>query len=158
MKLHELYPFPEERKDRKRLGRGRGTGQGCTSGKGHKGQNSRAGGGTRPGFEGGQMPIARRLPKRGFKNYLFKVTYAPVNLDRLLAAFEGRDNITIEDIYERGLCKNGSPVKILSRGEVAAKVTVEAHKFSAKAVEKIEAAGGKAVALEGVGEKEGETS
>ena len=86
MELHELYPFPEERKQRKRLGRGRGTGQGCTAGKGNKGQNSRAGGGVRPSFEGGQMPIQRRLPKRGFKNP-FKVTYSPVNLDRIVEAF-----------------------------------------------------------------------
>ena len=87
MRLNDLYPFPEERKGRKRVGRGAGSGLGGTSGKGHKGQNARSGGGVRPGFEGGQMPLQRRLPKRGFKNYLFKVTYEVINLDRLLAAF-----------------------------------------------------------------------
>jgi large subunit ribosomal protein L15 len=158
MKLHELYPFPEERKDRKRLGRGRATGQGCTSGKGNKGQNSRAGGGVRPGFEGGQMPIARRLPKRGFKNYPFKIVYAPINIDRLLASFEGKDEITLDDIYERGLCPRGALVKILSQGEVASKMTIEAHRFSAKAIEKIEAKGGKAMALEAVAFDAGENS
>ncbi|KUG28675.1 lsu ribosomal protein l15p (l27ae) [hydrocarbon metagenome] len=147
MKLHELYPFPEERKSRKRLGRGRGTGQGCTAGKGNKGQNARAGGGTPAWFEGGQMPLARRLPKRGFKNFDFKVTYAPINLDRLFAAFPGKTEITLDDIYASGLCAKNVPVKILSLGEGAA-VTVEAHRFSAKAAEKLVAAGGKAVILE----------
>ena len=94
MLLHELYPFPEERKDRKRIGRGRGSGQGCTAGKGNKGQNARAGTGTKAWFEGGQMPLARRLPKRGFKNP-FKVSYAPVNLDRLMEAFPGIEAVRI---------------------------------------------------------------
>lgn len=147
MKLHELYPFPEERVNRKRIGRGRATGQGCTAGKGNKGQNARAGVSERPWFEGGQMPLARRLPKRGFKNYPFKVVYQPLNLDRLLAAFAGQDAITLDDIYGRGLAKTGALVKILSQGDVAAAVTVEAHRFSAKAAEKIVAAGGKAVTL-----------
>jgi large subunit ribosomal protein L15 len=147
MKLHELYPFPEERVSRKRIGRGRATGQGCTAGKGNKGQNARAGVSERPWFEGGQMPLARRLPKRGFKNYLFRVVYQPINLDRLLAAFPGQDAISLNDIYGRGLAASGALVKILSRGDVAAAVTVEAHRFSAKAAEKLTAAGGKAVAL-----------
>ncbi len=147
MKLHELYPFPEERANRKRIGRGRGTGWGCTSGRGNKGQNSRAGAKHRAWFEGGQMPIARRLPKRGFKNYPFKVVFQPINLDRLLASFDGKDAITLDDIYDRGLAPAGALVKILSVGEVAAAVTVEAHKFSAKAAEKITAAGGKVIAL-----------
>uniref|UniRef100_I2Q615 Large ribosomal subunit protein uL15 n=1 Tax=Desulfovibrio sp. U5L TaxID=596152 RepID=I2Q615_9BACT len=147
MKLHELYPFPEERVNRKRIGRGRATGQGCTAGKGNKGQNARAGVSERPWFEGGQMPLARRLPKRGFKNYPFKVVYQPLNLDRLLEAFAGQDSISLDDIYGRGLAKAGALVKILSQGEVAAAVTVEAHRFSAKALEKIAAAGGKAVTL-----------
>ena len=94
MRLNDLYPFPEERKSRKRVGRGAGSGLGGTSGKGHKGQNARAGGGVRPGFEGGQMPLQRRLPKRGFKNYLFKVTFEVVNLDRLQAAFGDQKEIT----------------------------------------------------------------
>ncbi len=147
MKLHELYPFPEERVNRKRIGRGRASGQGCTAGKGNKGQNARAGVSKRPWFEGGQMPLARRLPKRGFKNFDFKVVYQPINLGRLLAAFEGRDAITLDDIYERGLAQTGALVKILSDGEVSAAVTVEAHRFSAKAADKITAAGGKAIAL-----------
>ncbi len=148
MQLHDLYPFPEERKTRRRVGRGSGSGLGCTSGKGHKGQNSRAGGGVRPGFEGGQMPLQRRLPKHGFKNYPFKVTYEVINLDRLLEAFEGKDAISLEDIYARGIASYGKPVKILSRGDIARSVKVEAHKFSAKAAEKIRNAGGEATELE----------
>ncbi|MGE4535950.1 MAG: 50S ribosomal protein L15 [Desulfovibrio sp.] len=156
MKLHEIYPFPEERVSRKRIGRGRATGQGCTAGKGNKGQNARAGVSERPWFEGGQMPLARRLPKRGFKNYKFKIVYQPLNLDRLLASFEGKTEISLDDIYERGLASAGALVKILSQGEVSAAVTVEAHRFSAKAAEKITAAGGKAVML-GAAEAEPET-
>ena len=136
MRLNDLYPFPEERKGRKRVGRGAGSGLGGTSGKGHKGQNARAGGGVRPGFEGGQMPLQRRLPKRGFKNYLFKVTYEVINLDRLLAAFPDQKEITLEDIYSRGL------VKILGEGEVTRPVSIEAFRFSQSAKEKILAAGG----------------
>ncbi len=148
MQLHDLYPFPEERKTRRRVGRGSGSGLGCTSGKGHKGQNSRAGGGVRPGFEGGQMPLQRRLPKHGFKNYPFKVTYEVINLDRLLEAFEGKDAISLEDMYARGVASYGKPVKVLSRGDVSRAVKVEAHKFSAKAAEKIRQAGGEATELE----------
>ncbi len=148
MQLHELYPFPEERKTRRRVGRGSGSGLGCTAGKGNKGQNARAGGGVRAGFEGGQMPLQRRLPKHGFKNYPFKVTYDVINLDRLLEAFEGKSDISLEDIYKRGLADFGKPVKILSRGEISRAVNVEAHKFSKSAAEKITAAGGQANALE----------
>jgi len=148
MRLNELYPFPEERKQRKRIGRGRATGQGCTAGKGHKGQNCRSGGGVRPGFEGGQMPLQRRLPKRGFKNP-FREGYAPLNLDRLAKVFEGQSEITLDDIYAKGLCKSGALVKILGVGEAPAKVTVEAHRFSGSAKEKITSAGGLAKALEG---------
>lgn len=148
MRLHDLYPFPEERKTRKRVGRGSGSGLGCTSGKGNKGQNARAGGGVRPGFEGGQMPLQRRLPKRGFKN-MFAVKYEVINLARLLAAFEGKTEISLDDIYDRGLCSLGSAVKILGEGEVTTAIKVEAHKFSASAVEKIRNAGGEAKALEG---------
>ena len=103
MQLHNLFPFPEERKTRRRVGRGAGSGLGCTAGKGHKGQNARAGGGVRPGFEGGQMPLQRRLPKHGFKNYLFKVTYAVINLDSLIAAFGEQTSITLDDIYALSL-------------------------------------------------------
>ena len=150
MHLHTLYPFPEERKTRRRVGRGSASGLGCTAGKGHKGQNARAGGGVRPGFEGGQMPLARRLPKHGFKNYPFKVTYQVINIGDLLACFPGAAEITLEQIYDRGLAKIGEPVKILSGGEVSAAVSVEAHKFSVAAAEKIAKAGGKATALEQV--------
>ena len=141
MRLNDLYPFPEERKGRKRVGRGAGSGLGGTSGKGHKGQNARSGGGVRPGFEGGQMPLQRRLPKRGFKNYLFKVTYEVINLDRLLAAFPDQKEITLEDIYSRGLVKSAL-VKILGEGEVTRPVSIEAFRFSQSAKEKILAAGG----------------
>lgn len=148
MKLNELYPFAEERKDRKRIGRGSATGQGCTAGKGNKGQNARSGRSVPAGFEGGQMPLQRRLPKRGFKNR-FRTVYTPVNLGRLLAAFEGKNEITIDDIYDRGLVNRGELVKILGEGEVAQAVTVEAHRFSASAADKIKQAGGEAKALEG---------
>lgn len=148
MQLHDLYPFPEERKTRKRVGRGSGSGLGCTAGKGNKGQNARAGGGVRPGFEGGQMPLQRRLPKHGFKNYPFKVTYCVINLDRLVSSFEGKTEISLEDIYDRGLAKFGAPIKVLSRGEVSVALKVEAHKFSAAAAEKIRKAGGEARELE----------
>ncbi|HIX39343.1 50S ribosomal protein L15 [uncultured Desulfovibrio sp.] len=150
MQLHNLFPFPEERKTRRRVGRGSGSGLGCTAGKGHKGQNARSGGGVRPGFEGGQMPLQRRLPKHGFKNFLFKVTYQAINLDSLLAAFEGKTEITLDDIYARGLARMGKPVKVLSRGEVKSAVKVEAHKFSAAAAEKIRNAGGEVSELEAV--------
>jgi len=141
MNLHDLYPFPEERVNKKRIGRGRGTGQGCTSGKGNKGQNSRAGAPTRPWFEGGQMPLARRLPKRGFKNP-FREEYQAINLDDLMTAFPSATAISLDDIYERGLAKRSALVKILGRGETRA-VSVEAHRFSKSAQDKIAAAGGK---------------
>ncbi len=147
MRLDTLYPFNEERKNRKRIGRGSATGQGCTAGKGNKGQNARAGGGVRPGFEGGQMPLHRRLPKHGFKNFLFKVTYEVVSVGRLAEAFDGKSDISLNDIYERGLCKKNAPVKILSDGEVKVAMNVEAHKFSKGAIAKIEKAGGKVKAL-----------
>ncbi|SIN71777.1 50S ribosomal protein L15 [Halodesulfovibrio marinisediminis] len=149
MQLHELFPFKEERKQRRRIGRGSGSGWGKTAAKGHKGQNARAGGGVRPGFEGGQMPLARRLPKRGFSNAKFKAVYDVINLDRLVEAFEGQNSISLEDIYARGLAKNGAAVKILGRGEISAALTIEAHKFTASALEKIQNAGGEAKALEG---------
>jgi large subunit ribosomal protein L15 len=147
MRLHELYAFPEEYKNRKRIGRGSGSGWGKTSGKGHKGQNARSGGGVRPGFEGGQMPLARRLPKRGFKNP-FREEYEAVNVGRLLALFEGKDEITLADMYERGIVKDGAPVKILGTGDVDKAVTIEAHRFSASAADKIAKAGGNAKAIE----------
>ncbi|MCJ2163073.1 MULTISPECIES: 50S ribosomal protein L15 [unclassified Pseudodesulfovibrio] len=147
MRLHELYAFPEEYKNRKRIGRGSGSGTGKTAGKGHKGQNARAGGGVRPGFEGGQMPLARRLPKRGFKN-LFREEYEAVNVGRLIAMFEGKDEITLADMYDRGVVKKGAAVKILGTGDVLKAVTIEAHRFSVTAADKIAKAGGTAKALE----------
>ena len=149
MNLSNLSPSPEQKKNRKRIGRGPASGQGTTSGKGNKGQNSRSGGGVRPGFEGGQMPLARRLPKRGFSNAKFKAVYDVINLDRLVEAFEGQNSISLEDIYARGLAKNGAAVKILGRGEISVALTIEAHKFTASALEKIQNAGGEAKALEG---------
>lgn len=147
MKLHELYPFPEDQKNRKRLGRGSGSGTGKTAGKGNKGQLARSGGGVRPGFEGGQMPLARRLPKRGFKNP-FRVEYEVVNVGQLLALFDGKDDISLIDMYERGVVKNGAAVKVLGVGEVSKAVTIEAHRFSASAADKIAKAGGTAKAVE----------
>ena len=149
MQLNDLYPFPEERKTRKRVGRGSGSGLGKTSGKGHKGQNARAGGGVPAGFEGGQMPLQRRLPKRGFKNYPFRTRYSVVSLARLVQVFADKAEVSLEDIYECGLAKAGTPVKVLGDGEVSAAMKVEAHKFSASAKEKLQGAGGEAKALEG---------
>ncbi|MFP4083574.1 MAG: 50S ribosomal protein L15 [Desulfonatronovibrio sp.] len=148
MNLHELYPFQEDRKSRKRLGRGNGSGLGKTSGKGHKGQRSRAGASIPAGFEGGQMPLQRRLPKRGFKNH-FKVEYAPVNLSRIVAQFPDKTEVTLDDIYSSGLCPAGNPVKILGSGEIDYSLTLTAHKFSKTAAEKIVNAGGTAASLEG---------
>lgn len=149
MRLHELYPYPEESRDRKRVGRGHASGQGGTSGKGHKGQNARSGGGRPARFEGGQMPLARRLPKRGFKNAMFRVIYQPLAVGRIAAAFEGQAEVSLEDLYAKGLVRRGSLVKVLADGELKAAITVEAHRFSKSAAEKIAAAGGTAKALEG---------
>jgi large subunit ribosomal protein L15 len=142
MKLHELSPAPGSRKERKRVGRGIGSGNGKTAGRGHKGQNARSGGGVRPGFEGGQNPIYRRLPKRGFTN-IHRKEYAVVNLKDLGKFAEGTE-VTPEKLIELGIVKNPKDgIKILGNGELAVKLTVKANKFSKSAVEKIEAAGGK---------------
>ncbi|MEK5059393.1 50S ribosomal protein L15 [Paenibacillus shunpengii] len=142
MKLHELSPAPGSRKERKRKGRGPSSGMGKTSGRGHKGQNARSGGGVRPGFEGGQNPLYRRLPKRGFVNPTRK-EYAVVNIEDL-NSFEAGTEVTPEVLVETGIVKNTkSGIKILGNGEVTVKLTVKANKFSQSAVEKIEAAGGK---------------
>jgi len=142
MKLHELSPAPGSRKERKRAGRGTGSGTGKTSGRGHKGQNSRSGGGVRPGFEGGQNPLYRRLPKRGFVNPTRK-EYAIVNIEEL-NNFAADTEVTPELLAEQGIVKNAkSGIKILGNGEVTVKLTVKANKFSQSAVDKIEAAGGK---------------
>lgn len=148
MNLHELYPFPYEQVTGKRIGRGSGSGYGGTSGKGHKGQKARAGGVVPAHFEGGQMPLYRRLPKRGFKNP-FTVTYQPINLAALLAFFPEQGEITLEDIYARGLANENTPIKILGNGEVSRAITVSAHKFSKQAAAKITAAGGQANFIEG---------
>lgn len=141
MKIHELTPAPGSTHERKRIGRGIGSGTGKTSGKGHKGQKARSGGGVRPGFEGGQNPLYRRLPKRGFKN-ISRVEYAVINLADL-NAFEAETVVTPELLLETGLVKNPKDgVKVLGNGELTVKLTVKANKFSASAVEKIQAAGG----------------
>ncbi|MGD9567286.1 MAG: 50S ribosomal protein L15 [Sedimentibacter sp.] len=143
MKLHELKPNPGSSKNRKRLGRGTATGQGKTAGRGMNGQKSRTGGGVRPGFEGGQMPLYRRLPKRGFTN-IFGTQFAEINVE-VLNKFEDGAEITPELLKSEGIIKKQlDGVKVLGNGELAKKLTVKAHKFSKSAVEKIEAAGGKA--------------
>ena len=144
MKLHELRPSEGAFKTSKRLGRGIGSGLGKTSGKGHKGQNARSGGGVRPGFEGGQLPLFRRLPKRGFSNAMFKVEYATINVSDL-EKFEDGAVVTPELLKEMGILKKQlAGVKVLGNGELTKKLTVKAHKFSGSAVQKIEAIGGKA--------------
>ena len=144
MKLHELRPSEGAFKTSKRLGRGTGSGLGKTSGKGHKGQNARSGGGVRPGFEGGQLPLFRRLPKRGFSNAMFKVEYATINVSDL-EKFEDGAVVTPELLKEMGILKKQlAGVKVLGNGELTKKITVKAHKFSGSAIEKIEAIGGKA--------------
>lgn len=143
MKLHELKPAEGSTKNSKRKGRGTATGQGKTAGRGQDGQNSRSGGGTRPGFEGGQMPLYRRIPKRGFTN-IFKKQWSVVNVEDL-NKFEDNTVITPEMLMENGLIKKVlDGVKVLGDGKVEKKFTVQAHKFSKSAVEKIESAGGKA--------------
>ena len=142
MKLHELSPAEGSVKERYRKGRGPGSGNGKTAGKGHKGQNARSGGGVRPGFEGGQFPLYRRHPKRGFKNHFAK-RYATINVGRL-EAFENDSVITLAALVEAGIVKKTfDGLKILGNGELTKKLTVEAAIFSAQAKEKIEAAGGK---------------
>ena len=147
MKLHELYPPEGSNKNKKRVGRGTASGHGKTSGRGTKGQNSRSGGGPRPYFEGGQLPLVRRLPhKRGFHN-VFRITYAVVNLDRL-AAFEQNAKVDPETLAAAGIIQSPKEwVKILGQGQLKHALTIEAHKFSTSAKEKIEAAGGTVVEL-----------
>ncbi|PNU21600.1 50S ribosomal protein L15 [Geothermobacter hydrogeniphilus] len=146
MDLSNLKPAIGSTKNRKRIGRGPGSGTGKTSGKGHKGQNARSGGGVKPGFEGGQMPMQRRLPKRGFTPLMKKV-YALVNL-RDLELFEAGSVVDVAALGKAGLInKVGDGVKILGDGELSKALTVQAHKFSRSAAEKIEAAGGKAEVL-----------
>ena len=142
MKLHELSPAVGSTKAPYRKGRGAGSGNGKTAGKGHKGQNARSGGGVRPGFEGGQLPIYRKLPKRGFTNH-FATKYAIINLSAL-DAFDNGAVIDLETLVANGVIKNTfDGLKVLGDGEVTKAFTVKAAKFSASAKEKIEAAGGK---------------
>ena len=148
MKIEDLRPSEGSTKKRKRVGRGPGSGHGKTSTRGHKGQKSRSGAKKNPGFEGGQMPMQRRLPKRGFKNYPFKLEFAIVNL-RDIAKIETSDEITPDILVEKGLIKKVlDGVKVLGSGEVSRSVTVKAHAFSESAKKKIAAAGGKAEVIE----------
>ena len=143
MKIHELTPAPDSNKAVKRIGRGHGSGNGKTAGKGHKGQNARSGGGVRIGFEGGQMPLARRIPKRGFNN-IFASKYATVNVSDLNKFKDGTE-VDTELLIASGLIKKAfDGVKILGNGELTSQLTVKAAKFSESAKEKIEKAGGKA--------------
>lgn len=141
MKIHELKPAAGANSKAKRLGRGIGSGVGKTSGKGHKGQNARSGGGVRPGFEGGQMPLTRRLPKRGFVN-IFAKEYAVINV-RDLEVLDSGTEVTAELLREKGIIKKiNDGLKVLGNGTLTKKLTIKATKCSATAREKIEAAGG----------------
>ena len=144
MKLHELSPAPGSTSERKRIGRGPASGQAKTAGKGHKGQKARAGRGMRAGFEGGQMPLQRRIPKRGFVN-IFAKEIAIVNLSAIDEKFADGAVVDVEALIEAGLVKKAlDGVKVLGNGEISKKLTVKANAFSESAKAKIEAAGGKA--------------
>ena len=144
MKLHTMQPAVGATKTRKRVGRGTGSGLGKTSGKGHKGQNARSGGGVRPGFEGGQIPLFRRLPKRGFSNAKFKTTYAVINLSDL-NSFENGVEVTPELLKDMGIVKNQlDGIKVLGYCTLEKKLTVKASNFSEVARQEIEKLGGKA--------------
>jgi ribosomal protein L15, bacterial/organelle len=144
MNLHELKPAEGSTHRSKRVGRGHGSGWGKTAGKGHKGQNARSGGGVRPGFEGGQMPLVRRIPKRGFIN-IFRTEYTVVSLD-VLNSFEAGSTVDLIALYNAGkISDNKKPIKILANGKIDKAINVKAHKFSATAKAAIEAAGGTAV-------------
>jgi large subunit ribosomal protein L15 len=147
MDLSNLKPAEGSKHSKKRIGRGHGTGQGVQAGRGHKGAKSRSGFKFKRGFEGGQMPLHRRIPKRGFHNP-FRTDYAVVNLDALADRFEAGATVTPEALVSAGLINNARrPIKVLGRGDVSKKLTVQAHKFSGKAAEKIAAAGGAAEVL-----------
>lgn len=140
--LDRLKAPKGSRKSKKRVGRGESSGWGKTSGRGHKGQNSRSGGGTRPGFEGGQMPLQRRMPKRGFHNK-FRIENRIVNLSDLSRTFKAKEVVDATALIERGLLRKGTtPVKVLGNGDLSIALTVKAEKFSKTAIEKIKAAGG----------------
>ncbi|MEQ1843535.1 MAG: 50S ribosomal protein L15 [Verrucomicrobiales bacterium] len=149
MKLHDLKPTPGSKHRRRRLGRGESSGLGKTSGKGHKGQKARSGASIRPGFEGGQMPLARRLPKKGFNNAQFKTQYAIVNLVDLETKFVDGDEVNEQTLRNVGLIKGTfDGVKVLANGEITRKLTVAVDKISATAKEKVEKAGGSVVDVE----------
>jgi large subunit ribosomal protein L15 len=141
MKLHELSPAKGSKHARKRLGRGPGSGTGKTAGRGEKGQKSRSGHTLRPGFEGGQMPLVRRVPKRGFTN-IWRTEYTVVNLSQLEKLDPAASEVTPEVLVARGLARRGRPVKVLGVGEVGRAFRIKAHRFSKSARAKIEAAGG----------------
>ena len=144
MKLHELTPAPGSVKEAKRKGRGAGSGNGKTAGKGHKGQKARSGGGVRPGFEGGQMPLQRRIPKRGFNN-IFATNYVAINVGVLNDKFNDGDVVDAAAIKASGIIKNTKDgIKILGEGNLTKKLTVKAAAYSDSAKQKIEEAGGKA--------------
>jgi large subunit ribosomal protein L15 len=145
MKLSELKATPGSRKDRKRVGRGIGSGTGKTSGRGQKGQKSRSGGNPHPWFEGGQMPLYRRLPKRGFTN-IFKKEYEIVSIAQL-ERLKIKGPITLEAMREKGIIRKVDLVKVLGDGELSEAITIHAHKFSRSALEKIEKSGGKVVTV-----------
>ena len=148
MNLHELKPAVGSRKQRKRVGRGPGSGRGKTSTRGEKGQKSRSGYSSKRGFEGGQMPLHRRLPKRGFTN-IFRTHYRTVNVDRL-NGFEAGAVVTPEALEEAGLLRKGTgPVKLLGNGELKVALTVKVHKFTGSAAKKIQTAGGNTEVLPG---------
>jgi large subunit ribosomal protein L15 len=148
MSLNNLRPPKGAKHPKKRIGRGPGSGHGHTASRGHKGAKSRSGFRFKRGFEGGQMPLHRRVPKRGFRNP-FRVEYAVVNLDTLAEVFEAGSSVTPDLLRERGLVrKTGVRIKVLGRGEISKKLTVQAHKFSGSAAEKIAAAGGVAEVLQ----------
>ena len=148
MKLHQIAPAPNSTPKAKRLGRGIGSGLGKTSGKGMKGQNSRSGGGVRPGFEGGQMPLIRKLPRRGFNNKIFDKEYSIVNVGQLNALKEGTV-VTAELLKEKNIIKNIAPygLKVLGNGNLEKALTIKASKFSETAIQKINKVGGKAEVL-----------
>lgn len=141
MNLHDLTPAEGSKRKRKRVGRGPGSGLGKTAGRGHKGQKSRSGYARRPGFEGGQMPLIRRVPKRGFTN-IFRTEYTVVNVGDLAAREDLEGRVDPDLLRDIGLARRGRPVKVLAKGEIDRALTVVAHKFSKSAREKIEAAGG----------------
>ena len=146
MSLSNLRPPKGAKHPKKRVGRGQGSGNGKTAGRGHKGAKSRSGFKHKRGFEGGQMPLHRRVPKRGFHNP-FRVEFEVVNLDTLAERFDAGVDITPDVMHERGLVGRAARVKVLARGDISKALTVRAHKFSGKAAEKIAAAGGKAEVL-----------